>query len=105
VNLVRNAEYACALSVKERKLLTVRVLSEGERIRVSVADNGIGIPEENMVRIFQHGFTTKKDGHGFGLHSCALAARELGGTLNAHSDGDGSGALFTLELPMSPANA
>jgi PAS domain S-box-containing protein len=105
VNLVRNAEHACALSVKERKQLTVRVVSEREWIKVSVADNGIGIPEQNMMRIFKHGFTTKKDGHGFGLHSCALAAKELGGTLNAQSDGDGFGAVFTLELPMLPASA
>jgi C4-dicarboxylate-specific signal transduction histidine kinase len=52
-----------------------------------------------MTRIFQHGFTTRKDGHGFGLHSGALTARDLGGSLSAHSDGPGRGAVFTLELP------
>jgi len=100
VNLVRNAEHACAQSVKDRKQVTVRVSNEGERIKISVEDNGIGIPSENMVRIFKHGFTTKKDGHGFGLHSCAITAKELGGTLKAHSDGDGLGAVFTLDLPI-----
>jgi PAS domain S-box-containing protein len=100
VNLVRNAEHACAQSVKERKQVTVRVSNEGDRIRIYVADNGIGIPSENMVRIFKHGFTTKKDGHGFGLHSSAITAKELGGTLKAHSDGDGLGALFILDLPI-----
>jgi signal transduction histidine kinase len=64
-----------------------------------VSDNGIGIPPENLARIFNHGFTTRKDGHGFGLHSGALAAKEMGGSLIAHSEGTGKGATFTLELP------
>jgi signal transduction histidine kinase len=54
-----------------------------------------------VTRIFNHGFTTKKDGHGFGLHSGANAAKEMGGTLTAHSDGLGKGAEFTLELPVA----
>jgi signal transduction histidine kinase len=54
---------------------------------------------ENLTRIFNHGFTTRKDGHGFGLHSGALAAKEMGGSLTVHSDGPGQGATFTLELP------
>ena len=70
------------------------------RIRISIIDNGIGIPKENLVRIFNHGFTTRKEGHGFGLHSGALAAKELGGALVVHSDGPGKGATFTLELPV-----
>jgi signal transduction histidine kinase len=58
-----------------------------------------------MVRIFEFGFTTKPNGHGFGLHSSALAAKELGGALLAQSDGPGQGATFTLELPCAPAAA
>jgi signal transduction histidine kinase len=77
------------------------------RVAISVIDNGIGIAPENMTRIFNHGFTTRADGHGFGLHSGALAAQELGGSLSAHSDGPGLGARFTLELPLhgNPAAA
>jgi signal transduction histidine kinase len=67
-----------------------------------VVDNGVGIPAENLTRIFSHGFTTRKDGHGFGLHSGALAAQEMGGSLLAHSAGPGQGARFTLELPCQP---
>jgi len=70
-----------------------------------VIDNGIGIPPENMGRIFNHGFTTRDSGHGFGLHSAALAAQELGGSLRAESDGPGRGATFVLELPLAPAAA
>ena len=72
-------------------------------MKVDVNDNGVGIPEENLTRIFQHGFTTKKEGHGFGLHSGANAAREMGGALYASSPGPGSGAVFTLELPAAEA--
>jgi len=62
----------------------------------------VGIPPENLTRIFAHGFTTRPGGHGFGLHSGALAAKDLGGSLSAHSDGPGRGAIFTLDLPVKP---
>jgi signal transduction histidine kinase len=71
-----------------------------DRVKIEVADNGMGISPENLIRIFSHGFTTRKNGHGFGLHSGALAAKEIGGSLTAHSDGPGKGATFTLELPV-----
>jgi two-component system, NtrC family, sensor kinase len=58
-----------------------------------------------LTRIFSHGFTTRADGHGFGLHSGALAAREMGGTLAVHRDGPGQGATFALELPLKDASA
>jgi signal transduction histidine kinase len=103
VNLLSNAKYALANAVSNREM-TVRVASDGSNtIKMSVTDNGAGIAPENLTRIFQHGFTTKKDGHGFGLHSGALAARELGGALTAHSEGLGKGAVFTLELPLQTA--
>jgi two-component system NtrC family sensor kinase len=69
---------------------------------VSVQDEGEGISPENLLRIFSHGFTTRAHGHGFGLHSCALAAAQMRGTLTAASDGLGHGATFTLELPLAP---
>ncbi len=99
VNLLRNAKHACQDSERADKRLTVRVANGDGRVRISVMDNGIGIPPENLTRIFSHGFTTRKDGHGFGLHSGALAAKEMDGSLTVHSDGPGQGATFTLELP------
>jgi PAS domain S-box-containing protein len=102
VNLLRNAKHACQDSVRMDKRLTVRVANGEGRIRISVMDNGVGIPPENLTRIFNHGFTTRKDGHGFGLHSGALAAKEMGGSLTVRSDGPGQGAEFTLELPCDP---
>lgn len=102
VNLVRNAKYACDEAPGADKKVSVRVANGSGRIKISVTDNGVGIAPENLTRIFTHGFTTRKNGHGFGLHSGALAARELGGSLLAHSAGLGLGATFTLELPLAP---
>jgi PAS domain S-box-containing protein len=101
VNLIRNAKYACDDSGRNDKRMTVRVVNSKDWVKIEVIDNGVGIPPENLTCIFSHGFTTKSDGHGFGLHSGALAARELGGSLLAHSDGVGQGATFTLELPAA----
>lgn len=99
VNLMRNAKYACDESGRVDKRLTVRVANGDGSVRISVTDNGIGIPRENLTRIFNHGFTTRAGGHGFGLHSGALAAKEMGGSLSVKSAGLGHGASFTLELP------
>jgi PAS domain S-box-containing protein len=101
VNLISNAKYALSESGRADKLLTLRARPELEGyISLQVEDNGVGIPAENLTRIFAHGFTTRRGGHGFGLHSGALAARELGGSLSAHSEGQGKGATFTLRLPL-----
>jgi C4-dicarboxylate-specific signal transduction histidine kinase len=101
VNLICNAKHACEDSGREERRLTFRVTNGDDRVRFIVRDNGVGIPSENLTRIFAHGFTTKKDGHGFGLHSGALAAKEMGGSLTVHSDGQDRGATFTLDLPCT----
>jgi PAS domain S-box-containing protein len=101
VNLIRNAKYACDDSGRAEKLLTLRISDDAETVRITVIDNGVGIPEENLTRIFSHGFTTRANGHGYGLHSSALAASELGGALLVNSEGSGCGATFTLELPFT----
>ena len=105
VNVIRNAKYACAEMTGGEKRVTVRVRATPSSILVTVHDTGIGIPPENLERIFNHGFTTRADGHGFGLHSSALAAREIGGSLYAESGGVGQGATFTLTLPLTPAES
>jgi two-component system, NtrC family, sensor kinase len=102
INLLRNAKYAMEDSGGDTKWLTLGVCLNGDRVKISVADNGIGIAPENLTRIFGHGFTTRRNGHGFGLHSGALAAREMGGSLHAWSEGLGKGATFVLELPTAP---
>jgi signal transduction histidine kinase len=101
VNLIGNAKYALSESATREKTLTLRLAREGtDQLKFQVVDNGVGISAENLTRIFSHGFTTRRDGHGFGLHSGAIAARDLGGSLTANSEGVGKGAVFTLTLPL-----
>jgi signal transduction histidine kinase len=105
LNLIRNAKDSLKESAGSDRQITVRMerLNE-DRVAIRVADNGVGIPTPNLVRIFSHGFTTKKEGHGFGLHSGALAAKQLGGSLSAESGGTGAGAEFTLEIPINTSS-
>lgn len=101
-NILSNAKYACDASGKKEKRVSVSIRNALEnRVRIEIADNGIGIPPENLPRLFSQGFTTRSDGHGFGLHGSSLAARELGGTLSVTSGGVDLGATFTLELPAN----
>jgi C4-dicarboxylate-specific signal transduction histidine kinase len=103
INFIRNAKYALDECTQNEKLLIITIAkADGECVMVRVEDNGIGIPPEHLTRIFSHGFTTRPNGHGFGLHIGALNAREMGGSLSAASEGAGRGATFTLILPMSP---
>jgi PAS domain S-box-containing protein len=105
-NLISNAIYALSKSNREDRILKIQVKeSKKGRLWINVCDNGIGIPKENLTRIFEHGFTTKKTGHGFGLHSTALSANELNGSIKVHSDGPGKGAVFTVELPYKTQEA
>ena len=100
VNLISNAKRAMdAKEPSQRKLIVRTEHGAGDTVIIRVIDNGIGIPPENLAKIFSHGFTTRKDGHGFGLHSSAAAAKQMGGTLEVKSDGAGRGATFTLTLP------
>ncbi|MEO7589789.1 MAG: ATP-binding protein [Byssovorax sp.] len=100
LNLISNAKYAFDGSAIQDRRITLRIERRPEGpVRIQVSDNGMGIAPDVLPRIFQHGFTTRTEGHGFGLHSCALAARAIDGSLVAHSDGSGRGATFTLELP------
>ncbi|MEO8024636.1 ATP-binding protein [Polaromonas sp.] len=107
VNLIGNAKQAMDGVADRLPQIALRVdiadLAGQRSLRIRVEDNGEGIAPENLGRLFAHGFTTRKNGHGFGLHSCVLAVKEMGGTLTAHSDGPGRGATFTLELPINTA--
>jgi PAS domain S-box-containing protein len=105
INFLANAKYACDAGQHENKTVTVRIKLAGQdRVKIEVADNGIGIASENLTRVFSQGYTTRKGGHGFGLHSGALAAKDLNGVISAESPGIGEGATFILELPIIPAS-
>ncbi len=109
INLLANAKKAVNASGGATKSITVatRIVehSEGPRLQFEVTDNGAGIATENLARVFSYGFTTRKDGHGFGLHSAANAAQQMDGRLSAASAGIGHGATFILELPLGALTA
>jgi signal transduction histidine kinase len=99
VNLVSNARDAVSGSSSVRVIL-VKATREQDKVVIAVSDNGIGIGQEALARIFTAGFTSKPHGHGYGLHSAALTARQLGGSLEVWSAGEGRGARFTLTVPI-----
>jgi signal transduction histidine kinase len=100
LNLISNAKYAMAERPEPREITVALDCPTPGRVRFCVIDTGVGIAAGELTRIFVHGYTTRRGGHGYGLHSCAIAAREMGGTLEARSDGPGQGATFILELPV-----
>ncbi len=105
VNLLNNAKHAVLAGGGEGPQITIavaRVVRPGfDGIRFSVSDNGVGITPNHLEKMFTFGFTTRKDGHGFGLHSAANLAQEMGGSIRVASEGAGRGAAFTLELPLA----
>ncbi len=74
---------------------------DSDAIEISIEDNGVGILQEDMVRIFRYGHSTKKSGAGTGLHLAANTAAQLGGILSVTSDGPGLGARFILTIPFN----
>ena len=74
----------------------------GDMVQIDISDNGCGIAAGDLKRIFTHGFTTREDARGFGLHDCANAMSEMNGRIYARSNGLGKGATFTLQFPVQP---
>jgi signal transduction histidine kinase len=105
INLLSNAKKAVIASTNPQKriVLSTQKIENGQNsfVRFEVKDNGVGISPKDLTKIFAHGFTTREEGHGFGLHSAANAAREMGGNLSVASEGLGRGATFTLDLPLA----
>ena len=101
MNLIANSRHAIRDTGRAEGKIAIRIARLDDAIRVAVIDDGVGIPAADLERIFGHGFTTRADGHGFGLHHSANAATEMGGRLWAESAGPGQGATFTFELPAA----
>lgn len=101
VNLINNAKQAVAKTGRIR----LRMATDDAALRIEVIDNGVGISPDNLIKIFNHGFTTRPDGHGFGLHAAAIAAKEMGGSLTVDSEGVGRGARFCLTVPLAADRA
>ncbi|MEM6363842.1 MAG: PAS domain S-box protein, partial [Planctomycetota bacterium] len=106
VNLIKNARESVVDADNETPKISVMAVpryenSQLDGVSIYVEDNGLGIPKERIDAIFQHGKTTKRYGHGFGLHSSANAAMQLNASLTAQSEGVGCGATFILALPVN----
>ena len=100
VNLLRNAKDAMNDLSGHEKTLIVSLFEKEKAVYITIQDTGCGIDKENIKKIFTHGFTTKKDGHGFGLHSSANYMKEMGGDMWAESLGVGLGTTFYLKFPL-----
>lgn len=96
INLLRNAKDSIVEANPKERIINISISSNP--ISISITDNGLGVEDENLTKLFAHGFTTKKLGHGFGLHSCYLTIQELGGKIFASSAGKNQGAKFTIQL-------
>lgn len=106
VNLIKNAKQAMREVTGQKHTLTLSIMNYSPRtqtVHLSVQDTGVGIAPDDLTKIFAQHFSTKREGAGLGLHSSALAAETLQGTLKAQSEGTGRGAIFTLSLPVSLA--
>ncbi|MFW5803268.1 MAG: two-component system sensor histidine kinase NtrB [Verrucomicrobiota bacterium] len=102
VNLIKNAVEAMAGQDEERRLLTLRLFRRNSEVVIGVGDCGSGVSHEDRERLFAHGFTTKENGHGFGLHASANYINEMGGVVEFDSEGRGQGAEFRIRLPVNP---
>ncbi len=100
LNLIMNAESAI-IEVKSEGRLTITTETTGDNIRISFKDNGTGISQENLGKIFNPFFTTKKvgEGTGLGLSICHGIITSHGGEISVESE-PGSGTTFIIELPV-----
>lgn len=97
MNILINAEEA--VKAKKAGRINVDVTNDQEWIKVSVSDNGTGIPDENFEKIFLPFFTTKKGGTGFGLSTCYQIVTAHNGLIHAENNEMG-GVTVTIELPV-----
>ncbi|MBU3914197.1 HAMP domain-containing protein, partial [bacterium] len=100
INLIKNARESMIDTPVDKRKISISITKENNLAYLKIGDSGLGISERNLKKIFNHGFTTKKEGHGFGLHSCANYMTEMGGKMWAESEGQGKGATFILEFKL-----
>jgi len=102
-NLLKNAKESLIVKPPESRQIVIDVGHiPGECVFIRISDNGVGIPRDQLSKIFTHGFSTKKGGRGFGLHTCANYMTEMGGSIEVDSPGQDKGAGFTLKFPLKP---
>ena len=97
MNILVNA----AQAIKHRGEITVKTWREGDRVKIAISDTGVGIPPENLSKVFDPGFTTKGVGlgTGLGLSICYKIVQEHRGTIEAESSKQGT--TFTISIPLN----
>lgn len=102
INIIGNARHAMRDNCDRARILSIGTEHTEETVRLLFRDNGCGMTQETIQRVFDAHFTTRESGTGLGLHFCALTLNRLGGSIRTHSDGPGLGAMFILEFPSDP---
>ena len=103
INLLKNAVEAMEETAYDQRLIHLETGEDGDGcIFIRIRDQGMGMEKDVVDKAFTHGFTTKKNGHGFGLHYCAQAMEEMHGAIQVESPGRGKGTTFTLTFPPVP---
>lgn len=105
INLIKNAKEAMVESPSDNRKLTISLDHREQVVYLAIQDTGKGIDPSSLKKIFTHGYTTKKNGHGFGLHSCANYMAEMKGNIRAESEGIDKGSTFILEFELDNETA
>ncbi|WP_198264964.1 sensor histidine kinase [sulfur-oxidizing endosymbiont of Gigantopelta aegis] len=100
VNLLKNAYEAIDANPQSDKHILLKAYVEKQNVIITIKDSGLGFDPAMKARFFDFGYTSKKDGSGFGLHFCASFLTSIGGEIKATSVGEGKGAQFTIVLPV-----
>lgn len=104
LNILKNAKESMIEAGVENRRICIRLWQDNpadKYVKLRISDNGSGIDEGNLRKVFNHGFTTKEKGHGFGLHSSANYMTEMGGKIEVQNRDDERGATFILKIPVS----
>jgi two-component system, NtrC family, sensor kinase len=99
VNLIKNGIESIQEADRPNPRIEIALRNGDGRVEWSITDSGVGMDRDQLGKAFRHGYTTKLNGHGFGLHFCANAIQQLGGSIQASSPGVGLGATFKVQLP------
>lgn len=100
INILKNAEEAMFADTGRERIITIRTSATESFVQVEIKDTGHGVTKKEMEQIFTYGYTTKPDGHGFGLHSCANYITEMKGQIWAESEGHNTGTTLFIKLPI-----
>ena len=99
LNLIKNAKESLLCAEQKQRKLKITTRRDRDQLLVFISDDGLGLSKSQLNRMFNYGFTTKQEGHGFGLYTCDQTMKELGGTISVTSEGLGKGATFKLVFP------